>query len=731
MNTDNIKTVEGTVEEIIFTNEENGYTVCDVDVGDDLVTLVGTMPFLMPGEHIKAQGEWQTHPSYGRQLRVTVFEKALPEDEEAMFKYLSSGSVKGIGPVTAQRIIDKFGVETFNIIENQPSWLNEIKGITKRRAEEISQSFKAQFGVRSTMMFLNRFFGGATSVKIYRRYQAGTVELIKSNPYKLCTDINGIGFIKADRVAKELGFTNNNEDRIEAGIKYSLMNSAYQGGHCHLPYNLLMQECEKTLGIPLNEIDSVLEQCVIKGDVVKSEYDSYDGYSLSSLYFAEKYIAEKLLILNGNELPFRLEGVDEHIEELEQSLNIEYDTVQKNAIKSALNFGFSIVTGGPGTGKTTVIKAILDIFDALKISYQLAAPTGRAAKRMSEASGKPAKTIHRMLEMVYSADGVPKFMKNEDDVLQSKAIIIDEVSMVDVFLMEALLRAVKNDSVLILIGDVDQLPPVGPGNVLKDIINSERFCVTRLEHIFRQASESLIIVNAHKINNGETPDLTIKNNDFFFIKSNSPNNLSALISSLCRDRLPKTYKVDPFDDIQVITPTKKGEMGTRELNKSLQECLNPKDKNSKEKRVNNVFFRINDKVMQVKNNYELEWRRDGEEGTGIFNGDIGRITDISFKDEQFTINFDGRICKYDFSLTDELEHAYAITVHKSQGSEYPIVIIPAYRCPVPLMTRNLLYTAVTRAKNMLIIVGNEAVITQMAKNDKIDVRFTSLLYFLD
>ena len=722
--------VEGTVYDIIFQNEDNGYTVCEVDTGGELVTLVGTMPYLLAGEHLKANGEWTNHPNFGRQLKVTYFEKSLPANGEAIYHYLASGAIKGVGPVTAQRIVDKFGEDTFDVLENNPLWLAEIKGITRKTAENIGAAFAAQFGVRNVMMFLGSYFGAAVSVRIYKKYKSAAIDIVKANPYRLCEEIAGVGFEKADNVGKELGFTDECSERLDAGIKYVLNTAAYNGGHCYLPYAMLMSECRRVLNVDAAVIASALAVAVAKGEIVKTHYGEHDGYALLAMHGAEQYIADKLKLLNSAELPYRLDGIDEQIALLEEKQDITYHEKQKKAIRNAVCFGVSIVTGGPGTGKTTVIKAILDIFDIIGISYALAAPTGRAAKRMSEASGREAKTIHRLLEMTYSEEAKPVFSKNADDPLGVKAVVIDEMSMVDTLLMEALLRSLKSETILILIGDVDQLPPVGPGNVLCDMIQSDEFPTTRLEHIFRQASESMIVMNAHRINAGEEPVCNKKDSDFFFIGEDDPNRARTLICDLCRDRLPNRYGIDPFDSIQVITPTRRGDLGTHELNRVLQECLNPRDKRKKEKRVGNVFFRECDKVMQVKNNYDLTWLRDGEDGSGIFNGDIGRILEIRFRDECFVIDFDGRICEYDFALAEELEHAYAVTVHKSQGSEYPFVVIPALRCPAPLMTRNLLYTAVTRAKKMLVTVGSKAVIAKMAANDRKDVRFSGLLYML-
>ncbi len=663
--------LDGVIEDIIFSNEENGYTVCVINAMGEPVTLVGIMPFINEGETIRVQGAWQVHATFGRQFRVEYFEKKLPTTSGTILKYLSSGAIKGIGPVTAERIVSRYGEESLDVIENNPEWLSDIRGISPKKAHEISEAYRMQFGMRTVMLYCNRFFGPSLSVKIFKRYGSAAIDVIENNPYILCEDIIGIGFEKADKVAMDLNFSYNCPERIEAGIVHFLYTAAYNGGHCYLTEDKLAETVTTTLNVDREEILSALRELADRDRLVRSRIKEIPVVFLREYFDAEKYVAAKLVSLSESEFPFVLDGMEEQIRLLEERYGLEYAGEQKRAVTLAVTRGVTVVTGGPGTGKTTVIKAIIDIFKALKYSFVLAAPTGRAAKRMSEASGCEAKTIHRLLEMEYTDQHTPRFNRSEHNPLPQKAVIIDEMSMVDTLLMESLLKAIKKDSYLILIGDVDQLPPVGAGNCLSDIISSSRFEVCRLTKIFRQAQESMIILNAHNINEGIMPELDVKDSDFFFIKRESASDIRDLIIDLTAKRLPQKYKVDFLDDIQVITPTKKGELGTGELNRVLQNALNPQNGRKKEKRTGNVIFRENDKVMQTRNNYDLEWITGSDEngngegtGQGIFNGDIGRIISIDTQSEIMVIDFDKRITEYDFSLLDELEHAYAITVHK-------------------------------------------------------------------
>lgn len=718
--------LDGVVEDIVYSNGDNGYTVCTINCGGEPITLVGIMPYLGEGETIRVQGEWQVHSTFGRQFRVNYFEKKLPTTSAAMLKYLASGAIKGVGPVTAERIVAKFGEDTLDVIENNPRWLCDIHGISPKRADAIHNSYVEQFGMRNVMMFCNEFFGPALSVKIFKTYGSAAIDIIKKTPYRLCDDVAGIGFEKADRVAMSLGFASDCPERAEAGIVHTLNFAAINGGHCYLPQSELADAAAQILGVKAEVALAAAERLVSLERLKKFTLDKGCAYALTELYSAEVYIAAKLHALANFKFPYVLEGLDEQITELESRFGIVYAPEQREAICNALTSGVSVITGGPGTGKTTVIKAILEICNILKFSCVLAAPTGRAAQRMFESSGKEAKTIHRMLEASVSDNGAHRFARNEDNPINKKVIIVDEMSMVDTNLMAALLKAVQLGSYLILIGDPDQLPPVGPGNCLNDIIGSDRFNVVRLNKIFRQAEESLIVMNAHAINRGEMPVLNSRDNDFFFVEKRNTDDILSLLVAFVAERLPKRYDADPLDDIQVISCTRKGTLGTKELNAVFQSVLNPKRPDKAERKYGAVVFREGDKVMQIKNDYDLVWKRGTVVGTGIFNGDVGKIIEIDTRSETLTVDFDGRRTEYDFSQLEELEHVYAVTAHKSQGSEYRIVVIPSFDAPYPLMTRNLLYTAVTRAREMVVIVGSSRSLGVMVENDRIPIRHTAL-----
>lgn len=724
--------IEGSVEKIIYQNEENGYTVCEIFTpSDELFTLVGNMPYLSEGETISALGNWVNHATFGKQFKVEFYEKQLPATETAILKYLSSGAVRGIGKVTAQRIVSQFGADSFEVIEHNPQWLAEIPGISPKKAEQISASFAAQFGMRNVMMFCREYFGPTTAVKIYKKWGNGAVERIKQNPYILCGEIYGVGFEKADAIAKDLGIKKNAPERIAMGLKYVLMHNAASNGHSFLPLDKLCAVAKRLLSCEMNEIEDEAAALESRGEIVCVRHEGMKCAYLRDYYEAEKYTASKLCALDRAGKNLGEDNVLSLISMVERESNMEYAVLQKRAICQAASNGVFILTGGPGTGKTTVVRAIIRVFDAMGLRIALAAPTGRAAKRMSQSAGEEAKTIHRLLEMEYGAEDKLRFRKNENDQLEDDVIIIDEASMLDLMLTNALLKAIKPGARLILIGDVNQLPPVGAGHVFDDIIKSDRFATVELTHIFRQAQESLIVTNAHAVNHGEYMNLESKSGDFFFLPRQDDAQTAATIAELCKKRLPKSYGLTVFDGIQVITPSRKGDAGTEMLNSALQSAINPPAHGKTEKKVRDFTLREGDKVMQIKNNYDIEWNKNGSQGFGIFNGDIGVIKKIDLSEELITVDFEDKICEYDYTMLDELELAYAITVHKSQGSEYPIVIMPLYRYTPKLLTRNLLYTAITRAQSIVILVGNGEVAKAMVDNNRQTKRYTGLHYALE
>ena len=722
--------IEGTVEKIIYHNEENGYVVCEMRAfSDELYTVCGNMPYLAVGETIKALGDFVTHPQFGRQFRVEYYEKQLPSNATSILKYLASGTIRGIGPVTARHIVEKYGDDTFEVLENHPEWLADINGISARKAKDIGEAFKAQFGMRNVMAFCRQFFGPATAVRIYKKWGCAAVDVINKNPYILCDEIHGVTFEKADAIAKTLGFTSGSDERIGAGIKFVLQHNLYQNGHVFLPQEKLVETATKLLGCEKEKAEDVLAYLVSLGELKFVRESGLKCIYLPDVYDAEAYIAKKLDIMEQVSHTLDTENLSELVKKVELENGIEYEELQKRAIKEAVANSVFVLTGGPGTGKTTVVRAIIRIFSSMGLDIALAAPTGRAAKRLSEASSMEAKTIHRLLEMQFAPDEQSVFVRDEANPLDEDVVIIDESSMIDVFLMSALLRALKPTSRLVLIGDADQLPPVGPGYVFRDIIESDRFSTVVLTHIFRQARESLIVTNAHAVNNGTYMDLSKKDADFFFLPRPSDEETAATIVSLCAKRLPKTYGLTAFGGIQIITPSKKGVNGTEMLNNSLQAALNPPSAEKREKKVRDIILREGDKVMQIKNDYDIEWARDdGSYGVGVFNGDIGIVEEINLSAERVTVLFDDRRAAYDFSMLDELELAYAITVHKSQGSEYPIVVIPLYRYSQRLLTRNLLYTALTRAQKMVVLVGDEEVSRRMIENNRRTKRYTGLSF---
>lgn len=723
-------TIEGTVEEIVFTNDANGFTVCDVSCNKELVTVVGYMPFLSAGETVKLSGKWTTHPDYGEQLKVEYYEKVLPCTETMIYKYLASGVIKGIRAATAEKIIDAFGDKALDIIEKEPQKLAEIKGISAKKAAEIGQAFAEQIGVRSVVMFLQQY--GVTpnyAVKAYKIFGSDAIEQIKHNPYILSQEVHGIGFKTADKIAISMGIEVNAPERVKAGTKYVLTHSS-AGGHTFLPRDFLIRSAAELLQVSEQEVENAIIAMRIEKTIYVESGEETEGVYLTPFHYAEMGVALRLAVLNDIEPPAGQQDIAGEIELIERETGVTLAQQQREAVKESLMSGVLVITGGPGTGKTTTINAIIKLMEKRGYSIVLGAPTGRAAKRMSEMTGKEAKTIHRLLEIGYmDEESRLEFAKNETDPLEADVVIIDETSMVDILLMNGLLKAIAQGTRLILVGDADQLPSVGPGNVLGDIIKSGEVKVIKLTEIFRQAQESMIIVNAHKINRGEYPHLNVKEKDFYFMGRENAADTAASIVDLCKHRLPAFYDYHPTRSIQVLTPMRKSTVGVQNLNIELQKALNPSGKDKKEKTYRDMIFREGDKVMQIKNNYNMQWEklRDGEEGTGVFNGDVGYIESIRNEESVMIVIFDDdKKVKYDFNQLDELELAYALTVHKSQGSEFPVVVMPMFQGPPMLMSRNLFYTAVTRARELVVLVGQEKVMKLMVDNNREIKRYSGL-----
>lgn len=726
-----LEKISGTVEKVIYQSNDSWYSVCDVFTDDGKsITVVGIMPYVSVGEAVEAEGSWVTNKDYGKQFKVEAYKKTLPQQKNSILRYLSSGAIKGIGAKIAQKIVNLYGEESFDVIANHPEWLMEINGISRKKAYDISNDFKEKADVRE----LTTLSGGAISpgvaVKVCKKWGRNALGIIKENPYLLCAGDCGISFKRADEIAIGMGIASNSAFRLESGIRYALRIFASRDGHTYVSKDKLTEAVTLLLGVDRAEVLAILDGDGLRG-ISQMLIKNVPSVALNELYFAEMNIAKKLLQINKSAYSLTDANVDIMITELEESLGIRYALMQRKAILEALNNGVTILTGGPGTGKTTIIKALLQIFSRFGVSCALCAPTGRASKRMSESTSVEAKTIHRLLEVSSGGEFEEsvRFMRDSSNPLEEDVIIVDEASMIDVPLMNSFLMAIKPGTRLILIGDTNQLPSVGEGNVLNDIIMSECFVTICLNEIFRQSVNSGIVVNAHKMNNGIHPDLSERYEDFFFIQNDSEN-MPEYIADLCKNRLPKKYGIT--DGIQVIAPTKKGLCGTQSLNFVLQNELNPQNGAANEYNMaSGKTFRLGDRVMQTKNNYEKEWTQEGElgksRGLGVFNGDVGRICSLDAYEELVTVDYNGRLVEYELSELDEVDLSYAVTVHKSQGSEYPIVIIPVpSSCPPMLLTRNLIYTAVTRAEKIVIIVGDRETFFKMIDNDFQQKRNTNL-----
>ena len=716
--------LEAVIEETVFRNEENGYSVVQARSGRDRLTVVGTLPALAAGEQVLLQGAWVEHPQYGRQWKATGCEIRKPTTLLGIERYLGSGLIRGVGPATARLLVQEFGSRTLDVLSEQPELLTQVPGIGPKRARQLAQSFQEQYGAREAMVFLQSYgVAPSLAVKISRIYGADAQRKIRENPYRLMDDIEGVGFMTADRIALSLGIPPDSEYRLRSGLKYALSEAAGGEGHTYLPRDALLERAARGLRVDGELLEHQLDALLFSREIIALDLDGTEALMLSPYYYAEREIARYLHLLLGAGQPSALPAVECRIQAFEQAHDIRFSENQRRAVSEAVSRGLLVITGGPGTGKTTIINCILSLLgsDAL-----LAAPTGRAAKRMSEATGHEAKTLHRLLEF---AGEEGRFLRDEQNPLDCACVIVDEMSMVDVFLMRSLLRALRPGTRLILVGDADQLPSVGAGNVLGDILKSGVIPSVRLTDIFRQSEESLIVLNAHRINHGETPILNQKGSDFYFERRYQADEAARAIVGLCQSRLPAfLHSQDPARDIQVLSPTKKSGAGVRQMNALLQSALNPPAARKREILYGDTIFRLGDKVMHVKNNYQLPWTDDdGAEGEGVFNGDVGFVTRVDPEERTVTVRYDDeRTVEYDYQQLEELELAYCLSVHKSQGSEFPCVVMPVVGGPPRLLTRNLFYTALTRARKLVVLVGREDCIAQMVHNDHIAARYTTL-----
>lgn len=729
-NINDLVILQGVVEDVIFKNVSNGYIVFTLDADGSPETVTGNLGDIVEGETLKLRGTYVANAKYGRQFKAVTCERTLPTTESEMRRYIGSGIIKGVGPALAKKIVSAFGVESLDIIEHDPKRLAELNGITVDKALYISNEFRKLCGVRSIIEFLQKYdISPVTAAIVWKIYEGESVFTVKENPYVLCDSEINVDFTIADRIAYDLELDMYSSERIKAGIAYVLRENGYAGHTC-LPRHKLMECVCSALGINEDDFDDALLKGIRENRFCEYETAKRTYIFLSEYYQAELYIASHLALMLKLSAPFE-KDFSEEIAGVEWTENIKYESLQKAAINAALGNNIFILTGGPGTGKTTTLNAVIQLCRGKNKKLSLAAPTGRAAKRMSDLTGQPAKTIHRLLEVDFSSENKLKFKHNELNPLKADVIIIDEMSMVDTLLFEALLRAVKPTSKLIMVGDSNQLPSVGAGNVLRDLISSGLIPTIELKEIFRQAAESLIVTNAHKIVNGVEPELDNRKKDFFFMPTMDDNDTAKLVVDLVKTRLPKSYGYSPIDDIQILSPTKMGPAGTKELNRSLQLALNPPAANKKEIRFFDVVFRTNDKVMQIKNDYDVAWKKGGENGLGIFNGDIGIIIDVDTHNNILKIDFDGRIAVYTSEMLNKLEHAYAVTIHKSQGSEYRAVVMPLTSVSEQLLYRNLLYTGITRAKENIILIGSRGVVNKMVQNDRKTNRYSCMKRILE
>ena len=722
---------EGTVHSVIFQNAENGYTVLRLLTEEgEVITVVGCIPCVAPGEHLTVTGTWETHPQHGEQLKVQELERSLPEEEDEIYDYLSSGICKGVGPTTARRIVDRFGLETLDILEAEPERLQEIRGITAKKAMEVGALFRQHMGLRRLMEFLSRYqLPPVLAIRLRQQYGDGALEVVRRNPYLLSDDVCGVDFSVTDTMALSMGFAEDCGERLRAAVTFELTYNE-NNGHVFLPKDKLLNATCQLLGCGMEQVETALDALAESHAVVIQRIANVEAVYLRRLWEAETSACARLMVLLDVDAD-KSRYADRTVAEIEKEQGITYAPLQRQAVELAAKTGVILLTGGPGTGKTTTVRGIVALFQKMGLNIVLAAPTGRAAKRMSELTGMEAQTVHRLLGMTWNeASHQVTFQKTEKEPLEAEAVIVDEMSMVDVSLFSALLRALRPGTRLVLVGDADQLPSVGAGNVFSDLIRSKKIETVFLREVFRQAEQSAIIRNAHRVNLGESPELKGNQGDFFFLCRRDAQRAVATVLELCKARLPDNMHI-PADQIQVLTPTRKGPCGTMNLNRLLQEALNPKAPGKREILWGERVFRVGDRIMQTRNDYDVVWEKaDGTVGTGMFNGDVGRIVEIDQSGEWLALDFDGRTAPYSTEMLSEIDLAYAQTVHKAQGSEYRCVVLAAMPSAPSLMVRGVLYTALTRARELLVIVGDDAAVRSMAANDKQQKRYSGLKWRL-